>query len=366
MQELSGANMKLCNSDEASLEFFLTLQDLQRLPTFCENPKLYSRQDLKEAAINKYGKATFMFKKYSRHATLTEAVEEYFLTAIDVKDLPYVNILGTKYFERKKLLELSVNKYGWLEFQKKIKDLSARDEGFLAIPVAPCTEADAKMEPEESKVKSEPAVKAEAESEILRKRRSRRNSQPEAEEEPGEGENPKEETDDASGSRQDVRGRRKKAKRAESQYATGRWLEEEHQLFLIGLKRYGRSWCLYKDLVKTRSAMQIRTHAQKFFKRIGGYIPEVHGMTFSEEDIQKKIAKLERVSTKNQKGSGSSPVRGTRMSKRVKTRKLMKGKKTIKSPQNVLKATNRRVGQHDKEEELAAAGFLSLQRAVVL
>lgn len=55
--------------------------------------------------------------------------------------------------------------------------------------------------------------------------------------------------------------------------------------------------------------MQIRTHAQKFFKRIGGYIPgndpaltmkalhngsvlEVHGMSYSEEDIQKKIAKL--------------------------------------------------------------------------
>ena len=58
--------MKLCNSDEASLEFFLTLQDLQGLPTLCETPKLYSRQDLKEAAIKKYGKATFMFKVRQR------------------------------------------------------------------------------------------------------------------------------------------------------------------------------------------------------------------------------------------------------------------------------------------------------------
>lgn len=54
--------MKLCNADEASLEFFLTLEDLQVLPTLCESPKLYSRQALKDAAIKKYGKATFMFK----------------------------------------------------------------------------------------------------------------------------------------------------------------------------------------------------------------------------------------------------------------------------------------------------------------
>ena len=216
---------------------------------------------------------------------------------------------------------MSVKKYGWVEFQKKIKDLSARDEGFLAIPAT----TRAAASPENNKAE-EPKVKAEPEPELQQQRRSKRILRPG--EENGEVEELDQEEEKAKANRQGVRGRRKKARRDDSQYATGRWLEEEHQLFLIGtlatcqlivssckrfsgLKRYGRSWCLYKDLVKTRSAMQIRTHAQKFFKRIGGYIPgkyhgsrresqarnlieysEVHGMSFSEEDIQKKIAKL--------------------------------------------------------------------------
>lgn len=67
-----------------------------------------------------------------------------------------------------------------------------------------------------------------------RKRRSKRIAQPESE----DGEvmpdvEVKEETNKSS-VRQVVRGRKKKARRDDSQYVTGRWLEEEHQLFLIG------------------------------------------------------------------------------------------------------------------------------------
>ena len=50
----------------------------------------------------------------------------------------------------------------------------------------------------------------------------------------------------------------------------------------------------------------------------------------------------------------------------MKTRKMIRGKKPLKSASSVLKATNSKAGKHDKEEELAAAGFLSLQHAVVL
>lgn len=253
---------------------------------------------------------------------------------------------------------MSIQKHGLIEFQKKIKDLSARDEGFFALPVEPrpIPEVVQKMEDVASQS-------------TQRKRRSKRIVQPEDEDGEGEGEEnvhlENKEDEKRKPAKQAVRGRRKKARRDESQYVTGRWLEEEHQLFLIGLKRYGRSWCLYKDLVKTRSAMQIRTHAQKFFKRIGGYIPEVHGMSFSEEDIQKKIAKLDRASARNQK-SGSTPPRATRLSKRVKTRKLLRSKPVLHEPNVDVKTKGEKKRQHDKEEELAAAGFLSLQHAVVM
>lgn len=48
----------------------------------------------------------------------------------------------------------------------------------------------------------------------------------------------------------------------------GRWTQEEHQLFLKGLQLYNRQWRLIADLVKTRTVVQIRTHAQKYFMKM--------------------------------------------------------------------------------------------------
>mmetsp|Transcript_18570 Transcript_18570/g.37942 ORF Transcript_18570/g.37942 Transcript_18570/m.37942 type:complete len:221 (+) Transcript_18570:685-1347(+) len=47
----------------------------------------------------------------------------------------------------------------------------------------------------------------------------------------------------------------------------GRWSDLEHAQFLEGLKRYGKRWKQISDHIKTRSVVQIRSHAQKFFKR---------------------------------------------------------------------------------------------------
>jgi len=60
---------------------------------------------------------------------------------------------------------------------------------------------------------------------------------------------------------------------------TGRWTPEEHLQFvngfsiiysqIIGLQNYGRNWSTIQKLIPTRTASQIRTHAQKFFQRLG-------------------------------------------------------------------------------------------------
>jgi SHAQKYF class myb-like DNA-binding protein len=50
--------------------------------------------------------------------------------------------------------------------------------------------------------------------------------------------------------------------------AQGRWTEMENAAFVAGLKRYGRKWPKIQRVVKTRNLTQIRTHAQKFFKKI--------------------------------------------------------------------------------------------------
>jgi hypothetical protein len=44
---------------------------------------------------------------------------------------------------------------------------------------------------------------------------------------------------------------------------------QEHALFQNGLRMHGTQWRLIQRLVPTRSLVQIRTHAQKYFQRIG-------------------------------------------------------------------------------------------------
>lgn len=48
-----------------------------------------------------------------------------------------------------------------------------------------------------------------------------------------------------------------------------RWTPEEHRLFLEGIMLYGKDWKKMQPLIKSRSLVQIRTHAQKVFKKIG-------------------------------------------------------------------------------------------------
>jgi len=47
---------------------------------------------------------------------------------------------------------------------------------------------------------------------------------------------------------------------------SGPWSGEEHKKFIEALHLYGNQWNLVKDYVKTRSCVQIRSHAQKHFK----------------------------------------------------------------------------------------------------
>ena len=50
--------------------------------------------------------------------------------------------------------------------------------------------------------------------------------------------------------------------------ATGRWTTEEHDEFLTCLDLYGHNWTKAAERITTRTAAQIRSHAQKYFKKI--------------------------------------------------------------------------------------------------
>eukprot|EP00252_Welwitschia_mirabilis_P009723 TRINITY_DN2250_c0_g1_i1.p1 TRINITY_DN2250_c0_g1~~TRINITY_DN2250_c0_g1_i1.p1 ORF type:complete len:1014 (+),score=252.37 TRINITY_DN2250_c0_g1_i1:344-3385(+) len=47
-----------------------------------------------------------------------------------------------------------------------------------------------------------------------------------------------------------------------------RWTDEEHQKFLEALKLHGRAWRRIEEHIGTKTAVQIRSHAQKFFTKL--------------------------------------------------------------------------------------------------
>ena len=65
----------------------------------------------------------------------------------------------------------------------------------------------------------------------------------------------------------------------------GRWSKEENNKFLEGIARYGINWEKFKILIKTRSTLQIRTHAQKFYIKMKSCKDDFLGIDFTLNSI---------------------------------------------------------------------------------
>lgn len=57
-------------------------------------------------------------------------------------------------------------------------------------------------------------------------------------------------------------------KRRHLSLRTGPWTAHEHKLFLDAMKKHGNNWPAVVECVGTRSAPQVRSHAQKHYKRL--------------------------------------------------------------------------------------------------
>ena len=54
-----------------------------------------------------------------------------------------------------------------------------------------------------------------------------------------------------------------------SKIAVGRWTDEEHTLFLEALESFPyRAWKKIATRIETRTVVQIRTHAQKYYQKL--------------------------------------------------------------------------------------------------
>lgn len=90
---------------------------------------------------------------------------------------------------------------------------------------------------------------------------------------------------------------------------TGRWSNEEHGAFLEGLKAHGKEWKKIAKMIETRTVVQIRTHAQKYFQKLaksreqkGEEIPQ---------DLVSTASNPRNVPDKNKRGGANSGRRRT-------------------------------------------------------
>jgi len=77
----------------------------------------------------------------------------------------------------------------------------------------------------------------------------------------------------------------------------GRWTEEERHAFLVGMAKYGRHWSKVAAEVGTRTVQQVRTHAQKHFKKI------------AKEDSQAMALRKKSISKAKIAMKGSEPLK---------------------------------------------------------
>ena len=66
----------------------------------------------------------------------------------------------------------------------------------------------------------------------------------------------------------------------------GRWNYDEHMKFLEAITMYNTKWKMVKKYLETRTKNQIRSHAQKFFKKIKGYKDPSIGIDFSDAKLR--------------------------------------------------------------------------------
>ncbi len=50
---------------------------------------------------------------------------------------------------------------------------------------------------------------------------------------------------------------------------SGRWTQAEHECFLDGLRLHDKGWKQIAQMIPSRTVVQIRTHAQKYFQKVG-------------------------------------------------------------------------------------------------
>ena len=106
---------------------------------------------------------------------------------------------------------------------------------------------------------------------------------------------------------------------------TGRWTKEEHDAFLSGLKMYGKEWKKVAAKVKTRTVVQTRTHAQKYFQKLSKATEGKEGAT----KVQMGTA------SDSKKGGNSSSGSASKKKHRIATTAAMTPSLSLTTPLSI-------------------------------
>jgi SHAQKYF class myb-like DNA-binding protein len=79
----------------------------------------------------------------------------------------------------------------------------------------------------------------------------------------------------------------------------GRWTEEEHEKFLEGIVLYNINWKKVKTLIETRTPMQVRSHAQKFFNKMKVCKDENLGIDFTLNTVRNFTDMINQIKNNN-------------------------------------------------------------------
>ncbi|GIQ83184.1 hypothetical protein KIPB_004461 [Kipferlia bialata] len=105
-----------------------------------------------------------------------------------------------------------------------------------------------------------------------------------------------------------------------------KWTKAEHQAFIDGLKKHGRSkWKEIAEGIETRTAAQVQSHAQKFFlklRKTGQELSDVLG----GEVVDKPVSKRKRARPSRPPRPSKKRAPGSRLAKSAKTAKTAKAK----------------------------------------
>lgn len=129
----------------------------------------------------------------------------------------------------------------------------------------------------------------------------------------------------------------------------GRWSEQEHRVFLEGLATYGKQWKTIAGWIGTRTVVQVRTHAQKYFQKM----ERSHKPNSSSTSATATTLKY------NSNPSTVAAATRTSLNAGAKDPKSTTGKPVPSPPPRTSEGSNKQGGRVEKRKSSSLAGSRS-------